>query len=419
MITLPSSPRTSRALPYLRALLGVSTCALTLNTCALTLGAQNPPRRLSLADTAPAGATRAGLSDTVPPLPRVVSVGRPGSPAPTPSPSPLRYGTGLFRDGFVRDQTLLGLAVYAPSFAATVSYEPVAWSATYVVVGAGTYLMASELSRNMTITEPMRWLATQTALRGGLAGWGLMYAGDVNRRHRAAGVFFGSIAGTTAALALGRGMTDGEVAATTFGADLGAAAGLGISHMGDPSANARARVGVTALGALVGYPLGYAYASMARYTVTPGDVTTLWASSAVGAMAGGALVTNGDPAGRTVATALTAGAIAGAVLGDRLLVQRFDHTPEEGQIVALWAGGGALMGAGVAAISGVSREHMSGAMAAMMTGGAISGMFLAERYLTPKSGLTRTLSRVRVNPAGVLSIASGQAGSHSLLHWTF
>lgn len=392
--------------------------AIGLCACAITLAAQNPPRRLILADTAPGAADRTPRADTVPPIPRLVSVGR-AAPTRPAAPSAPRYGAGLLREAFVRDQTLLGLAVYAPSFATTVTNDPVAWTASFMVVGAGSYLLASEVARNMTITDPMRWLATQSAVRGGLAGLGLTYAADVDRHNRAAGVFFGSVIGTTVALAFGRGMTDGEVAATTFAADLGAASAFGLSHMADPSATTRARVGMSSLGALAGYPIGYLYANTSRYRVTPGDVTTLWASSAVGALAGGAFVTNGHPDSRTVATALTAGALVGAVFGDRLLVQPYDHSPEEGQIVGLWAGGGALMGAGVAAVVGASREHLSGATEAFMAGGAITGMILAEQYLRPKRGGTRAMSRVQLDPAGMLSVAAGASGNHSLLRWTF
>jgi hypothetical protein len=372
----------------------------------LEAGAQNPPRRLELSDTA-----RRAPDANPPPS---VYDGRRQLPAPAPA-----HGDGLLRNNFIRDQALLGLAVYGPSFAATVTNDPVAWSAAYLVVGGGSYFAAAELSRALTISEPTSWFATQTALRGGLAGWALGYAGSNNRHDRAAGVFFGSIAGTASALAFGRGMTDGEVAASTFGADLAALTGLGATHMLDPAAQARARVGVAALAGLAGYPLGYLYANQASYRVTPGDVTTLWTSAAIGATAGGAFVANGKPAPRTVAAALTGGALVGALVGDRLLVRRFDHTPEDGQIVALWAVGGGLMGAGVGVLTGAAHDRVSSTTAAMTAAGAVAGVFFAERYLSTPTGRGKALSRLEFNPTGVLALAAGQAGEYPILHWRF
>jgi hypothetical protein len=381
--------------------------------------AQTPTvRRLDLSDSARA-AQRAD-SITV----RRLSEPQRAQPAP-PQPRVVerRTGTGLLRNSFVRDQAILGLAVYGPSFATTMTDDPVAWTAAYMVVGAGSYFAASELSRNMTISEPTAWLATQTALRGGLLGWGLTYGGDANRHHQAAGIFFGSVLGTAAGIGMGQGMTDGEVAATTFGADLGALTGLGISHMADPYASVRQRVGVVALAGLAGYPIGYLYANTAPYRVTAGDVTTLWASAAIGATVGGALMANGKPDARTVAGTLTAGALVGTLVGDQLLVRRFDHTPEEGQIVALSAIGGGLMGAGLGALSCAECERTRAATIALTAIGGIAGVIIAEQYLRTPVGQARVrrsaLGRVEFNPGGVLAAASGVTGVHPILHWTF
>lgn len=399
-MTRASRPKT----PFRRL---VALVALALP--ALAAGAQSPSRRIELSDSLRSAATRE---------PRTASPVRQVTHLQPVTPEP-RLGEGLLRNSFIRDQAILGLLVYGPSFAATVTNEPVAWSAAYLVVGGGSYFAAAELSRALTITEPTSWLATQSAVRGGLAGWALGFANDENRHHRAAAIFFGSVAGTAAALAVGRGMTDGEVAASTFGADLTALAGLGATYVINPSAGGRARAGVTAIAGLAGYPLGYFYASRASYRVTPGDVTTLWTSAAIGATAAAALIANGAPSTRTVAATLTAGALAGAFLGDRLLVRRFDHTPEDGRIVALWAAGGGLMGAGVGVLTGAAHDRVSAATAAMMAAGAVGGVFFAERYLTPPGDRRTALSRLELNGAGVLAALSGAPGNHSFLRWTF
>ena len=404
-------------------------CSTALALLALTANAagasaQSPPRRLELADTVrtdPRATPPVRVAPLEQPIPRLLP--------PSVKPAPPRRGDGLLRNNFIRDQTVLGLLVYGPSFAATVTNDPVAWSAAYLVVGGGSYLMASELSRNLTISEPTAWLATQTAIRGGLAGAALTWAGGANRHDRAAGVFFGSVAGTAAAVTFGRTMKDGEVAAATFGSDLSALTGLALTHMTDPEASGKSRAGVTAVAALVGYPLGYLYASTARYRVTPGDVTTLWTSAAIGATAAGAFIVNGKPTAGTIAATLTVGALAGTVLGDRLLVQPFDHTPEQGQMVALAAVGGGLMGAGIGALTGVardsdsrdgvSRNRMNGGTLAMTAVGAVAGVFFAEQYLHTGRGRRTALGRVEVSPSGALAAASGLPGTHPILRWTF
>jgi hypothetical protein len=375
----------------------------------LAAGAQTSSRRLELSDSlrsAPAREPR-----TTPPGSQAARF-QPAAPAP-------RVGEGLLRNSFIRDQTILGLLVYGPAFAATVTNEPVAWSAAYLVVGGGSYFAAAELSRGMTITEPTSWLATQSAVRGGLAGWALAFANDGTRHDRAAAIFFGSVAGTAAALTIGRGMTDGEAAASTFGADLAALAGLAATYIVSPAAGGKSRAGLTAIAGLAGYPLGYFYASRASYRVTPGDVTTLWTSAAIGATASAALIANGKPDGRAVAATLTGGALAGAFLGDRFLVRRFDHTPEDGRIVALWAAGGGLMGAGVGMLTGAVHDRFSAATAAMMAAGATGGVFFAERYLTPPHDRQTALSRLQLNGAGPLAALAGLPGNHSFLRWTF
>lgn len=403
----------------------VTLALVTLASFATIASAQTPPRRLELADTSRT-VPDPRLSPAVKVSPLTQTAPRPVTRPPAPA---LRRGDGLLRNSFIRDQALLGLLVYGPSFAATVTNDPVAWSAAYLVVGGGTWFVASELSRSLSINEPTAWLATQTAVRGGLAGAALTWAGDANRHDRAAGIFFGSVAGTAAAITFGRGMKDGEVAAATFGSDISALTGLALTHIADPQASGKSRAGVTALAALVGYPLGYLYASTARYHVTPGDVTTLWTSAAIGATAAGSFIVNGKPSSGTIAAALTVGALAGTVLGDRFLVQRFDHSPEQGQMVALWAVGGGLMGAGVGALTGVahdgdtrdgvSHNRMNGGTLAMTAAGAIAGVFIAEQYLHPALDRRSALGRIEVSPSGALAAASGLPGTHPILRWTF
>ena len=100
--------------------------------------AQSPARRLELSDTT-RSAPRAEP-------PRAGAVPRaPGLAVPARPDAPARRGESVLHKSFVRDQTALGLLVYAPSFAAAVTGNAVAWTATWVVVGGGTYFAASQL----------------------------------------------------------------------------------------------------------------------------------------------------------------------------------------------------------------------------------------------------------------------------------
>ncbi|HVT40442.1 MAG TPA: hypothetical protein VHE78_15470 [Gemmatimonadaceae bacterium] len=100
-------------------------------------------------------------------------------------------------------------------------------------------------------------------------------------------------------------------------------------------------------------------------------------------------------------------------------MRRVDHTPEDGRIVALWAAGGGLFWAGVAVLTGGAHDRVSAAMAAMMAGGAVGGIFFAERYLTPSGDRRTALSRIQVDGVGALAALSGVPGNHSFLRWTF
>jgi hypothetical protein len=319
----------------------------------------------------------------------------------------------------VRDQALLGAFVYGPSFAATVTNDPVAFTAAYLVAGGGAYLAANQLNRDFSITPVMSAFSTATAVRGGLAGLALAYGFDGDRHMRAGGIFLGSIAGTTAALLTARHMTEGEAAASTFGADLAALTGLAGTQMASGSMTARSRAPVLALAGLAGYPLGYFYANRAAYHVTAGDITTLWATAGIGATLGGAFVATGHPSSSAVATAIAAGGLAGVGAGDRFLVRRYDHAPFDGQLVVAGTIAGGLMGAGLGILSGASHERVSPATAVLTAAGGVGGLLWTEHYLGSHGDSGRRLGRVEISPTGILAAAARQRGTYSLLHVTF
>ena len=56
------------------------------------------------------------------------------------------------RNAFIRNQTLLGLVVYAPAFAGAVGDNGAGYTAAYLVVAGGSFFAASEISRRISIS---------------------------------------------------------------------------------------------------------------------------------------------------------------------------------------------------------------------------------------------------------------------------
>ena len=396
------------------ALLCVASLAAPL---AAPLAAQvpaGPPKpRPDLADT-----TRRGQGGVTP---------RGAPPTPTPNPHPSRSDTlarfgHLMKPGFVRNQTILGVVLYGPAFAATVAKDPVPATAAYLVMAGGSFFAAAELSRDMEITEGMELLATRAPIRGAAIGMAMQYAFSGKNGHYGPGLFFGSILGTTAALTLGQRLTPGAAMASMFGADASAAVAMAAMYALDTnssSSHARGRAGVGAGAALAGMQLGAMYATYAKYTVTAGDVQTLWTTSLIGAAAAGSAVANGHPGARTTTLTLLGGALGGLVAGDRLLVRRYDHSRSEGQLVGAGAIGGALMGGGIAVLLG-SGDRFNASTAALGALGAAGGVYMAERWMgVHPDGARRLGQRVTFAPQSLAFAAARVPGTYSILSYSF
>jgi len=363
------------------------------------------------------------------------STRRPPVARPTPAPAPVR-DTGvtavkrLVSSSFVRTQTVLGAALYAPSFAAVVADKPVTWSAAYVVMLGGTFFAAAEIARDWPLSKSTEMLALAAPLQGAAVGAAINYAATGDHR-LAPGVFFGSTLGTAWALTLGRRLTPGAAVAAFTASD--AAAGMAIatvhafqtplaipaSTVPNARRNDRVRVGVAAASALAGLQLGAMYGQYAPYQVTVGDVQTLWTTAAIGGVAGGAFVANGHPARRTTTLAVEGGALAGLLVGDRLLVRRFDHAPSEAALIGMAGTAGALMGGGVAVLVGAS-ARFNAATAALGAAGATGGVFLAERWMAKRPDAGRRISdHVTVTPQALAFAAARVPGLHSLARVSF
>ena len=79
------------------------------------------------------------------------------------------------RNSFIRNQTLLGLGVYGPTFAGAVGDNGAGYTAAYLVVAGGSFFAASEISRRTFISRAQNDLSTNTGRNGALAGWATTY----------------------------------------------------------------------------------------------------------------------------------------------------------------------------------------------------------------------------------------------------
>ena len=320
---------------------------------------------------------------------------------------------------FVRNQTLLGIALYGPTFAATVADRAVPAAAAYLVMAGGSFFAAAEIARDIHITEAMELLATRAPLLGAAAGGAAQFA-MTGKHEYAAGMFFGSILGTTGALTLGRRLSPGAAMASVFGAEVTAGLAIGTMYAFDESnRNNRARAAVGAGAALAGMQLGAMYGTYAPYNVTAGDVDALWTSALIGAGVGGAFVANGHPGHKSIALALMGGAVAGIVAGDRLLVRRIDHSRSEGTLVGAAGIAGALMGGGVAVLVG-SSDRFNAATAALGAAGAAGGVWMVERWMGKRPDAGRRVSeRLTITPHALAFAAARVPVSHTLARLTF
>jgi energy-converting hydrogenase Eha subunit C len=337
------------------------------------------------------------------------------------------------RNGFIARQSLLGLIAYGPTFAGAIANNDAGAAAGYLVVAGGSFFAASEISRRMLVTKPQTDLSFNLGHNGALAGWATMYLLHSNNHMQSAGAFIGGLTGAALGLHFANGMTEADAIGAGFGSDIGALIGYGAAETirgssgcvqkSDGTFDCGGRIsdrGVVALvlaSGIIGYPLGVLYPRNASYSVTPGDIQTLWPSAAIGASAA-SLFLSDDPTTSHAALALTSGGVVGMILGDRFLVRKFDHSRADGLRVTLGALAGGLMGAGIASLTNPSdpnRRLVSG----MATAGGLIGVIATERYLDPSPDAGRRGMRLTVNPMSIFFVAAHTPGNHSLLNVRF
>lgn len=339
-----------------------------------------------------------------------------------------RWGSSrALRARFVRDQTILGLTVYAPAFATMVGRDGITGTAGYLVMAGGSFFAAAELSRRVRITEARALMSPAMALRG--AGSALLIAsqGDTDYRSAGAATLIGGLGGAATGLWLGGGLTGGEAAATVMGHDLAWLTAFALTLAGDDDPfdttgvdRLSAAVGWTAAG-LGGYFAGRWYAGVVPHNVTVGDLQTLWTGATIGALGAGAAIASSSPNSETVAGSLLAGGWLGILLTERTLVRRYDHTRSEANLVALGGGAGALMGIGIGILISGEADRGESTTLGFATLGAVAGVAMSERYLQPDrdAGRLAWLDRVHLTPSALAVAAAGTPGRHTLLRFTF
>jgi hypothetical protein len=330
-------------------------------------------------------------------------------------------------NAFIRNQTLLGLAFYAPAFAAAIGDNAASAIAGYLVVAGGSFFAASEIARRTFITRPQNDLSFNTGRNGALGTLGFVYLFGGEERAQGAGAFVGGLTGAMLGLRFGRGMTEAEAVGAGFGADLGAAIAFGTTEMlqGDSDCmqapdgfvtcrdrpSDKLQVFTIIASGLVGYPLGVLYPKNSSYNVTPGDIQVLVPATLLGVGAGVSFLPE-SPKRSSAFAAATAGGIIGVLAGDRFLVRRADHSRTDAGLLSLGTGAGALMGAGVAAL--IDNNLHPPLVFSLATAGGLVGMIVTERARDPRPDAGRQRVWLGFNPAGLVTLAMGTPGRHSL-----
>ena len=305
---------------------------------------------------------------------------------------------------FVRNQTLLGLAAYGPATAASLSHSSAASAAGgYFLAAGASFFVSAQMIRTRVVTRSQTILGTHAGFRGGLAGAAIA---GIAQAHDGPGfgvpILLGALGGTVGGFLAAKNMSDGEAASAGLGADMMTLTTLGVTTMTKsleaPREDTKHKVALGSLVAMagVGYVIGPQYARRAHYNVTAGDASVALTTAIIGATAGAAIVDAGRQKEAAAAFA-TAGLLGGFIVGDRLLVKKYDRSSSDAGWVKLGAAAGALMGGGVAAIT---KAHSQGTVG-LIAGGAAVGLIAADRMIAqtldagPMRGVLRSSSLAR------------------------
>jgi hypothetical protein len=334
------------------------------------------------------------------------------------------------RGAFIRDQMILAGVLYGPLLASLANDGRTA-TAVYLLSVAGSYFALSSLPKTLVVTRAQNDLAGDGALRGYFLTGGILTAvagSDIDYKVYNGVGLLGSIGMSVIGFNRGRRMTDSEAKATTtistlsgFGA-LGVLGSLGGVHDGQERVVAAT---MTAAG-IAGYIAGPLYPRRAPYTVTSGDVATLFIGATLGAAAGFTPFIDRDGDVKPAYALTTAGGALGTFLADRLLVRPFDYGSSDVTQLALGTIAGGLVGG---ALTVMLQPDATAAMG-LVTGGAIVGAIAGHHLADPPRARPRTGSielspshlgtaRWQLNPAAVALTSARVPGQHALLSFTF
>ena len=349
---------------------------------------------------------------------------------PTPTEAMPTVMSEPARNAFARNQMILALGLYGPLLA-SLADDGKTGTALYLLGSGGAFFLSLAISKELEVTRAQNHLATDGALRGYGATSALIYLSGAQVGHKSYSALglAGALGGSVIGYQLGKGMTDAEAEAATTFSTLAAAAGFGTAAAVSSIDNTDGRhaVGAMLAAGLTAYALGPRYARRTPYNVTKGDVQMLSLSSILGtAVAFTPIIPDedddlDDQVGFGV---LTAGLVAGAFVGDRMLVRNFDYSMSDATQIQLASAAGAAMGGALAVLV---EPGTKGTMA-LLTGGAILGAMGGHAFADPPLAGTRTSRsfersksgpRLSFDPTALALAAAKAPGSHALVSLSF
>ncbi|MFB6248728.1 MAG: hypothetical protein ABEL97_09180 [Salinibacter sp.] len=294
-------------------------------------------------------------------------------------------------------------------------------AATIVLLGgAAGFFVPLFATQDTRVTEG----EADATFYGGLQGYGhavqltaLFTGGDAEGRGTAGlAALLGAAEGTAGYLAARRNdWTGGHAEMITYtglggnaiGLGLGAAL-LGEDDTADDERRARVLGGTALLGSLAGMYLGHRMGRTDRYT--EGDARIYVQTAVQGANLVGSFLSGDEfPNARTGSLLLTGSAVAGGLLGRRLVRDR-DFTGTQGNLVALGSVAGSLLGLAVTLESGETATAIAQALGSAAGFGVTYGLLEGEARRQAASATSSFDLNVRVGPGLARRAATGEAG---------
>ena len=329
------------------------------------------------------------------------------------------------RGAFVRNQMFLAAILYSPALAAQTNNRESAL-ALYLLSAGASYFVVTNFANKTTVTRAQNDLATDGAFRGAFFANGILAAVGPDEPYGKVSALVtlgGALGGSAFGFRRAHGLTDGEAKAAKSASSYMVYTTVGLLGLAGIEDKVRIHAGSSVAAGLAGYMLGPRYPRRASYTVTAGDVNTLWIGSALGMATAFTPLVGMDSIKEKVGwAAFTAGLLGGAYVAERVWVRPYDHT--QGEVAQIWLGtiAGGLMGGSIVVLGKPSNESVS---LGLVTGGAMLGALGAQLLSQPARARPRSALRgvtgerdratVEWTPAGLALAAASVRGNHGLL----